>query len=146
MRSPVLTPQIDSSIPCRFSSIAQAKDALAYLTIPLYAFVRSIAEEYKYGKLQDIPSNALATISALIDGFDIWKDRFDKFLHRPTSKFSLQEQSIIDVLIINHRIDYVEAATCCHSDTMVFDQFDNEFDEIVTLAANVIRSRKQTAS
>ena len=145
MRPPKLAHLSEPLIPSRFSSIAQAKDSLTSLTIPLYAFVRSTAEEYKYRKLQDLPLDDAATISILMDSFDAWKDLFDKFLHRSTSKFSMLEQSIIDALIINHRTDYIEAATCTHPEAMVFDQYDEEFDEIVTLAANVIRSRKQTA-
>ena len=145
MRPPV-TQLRESLIPSRFSSLAQAKDVLASLTIPLYSFIRSTAEEYKYRKLQPVPRDAVGAISIIIDSFDAWKDRFDKFLHRSTSKFSMQEQSIIDVLIINHRTDYIEAATCTHLEAMVFDQYDDEFDEIVTLAAKVIRALKTTSA
>jgi hypothetical protein len=54
-------------IPGRFSSIAQAKDALAHLTTQLYSFVRSTAEEYKYRRLQDVPLDAVAALDLLVD-------------------------------------------------------------------------------
>jgi hypothetical protein len=143
MRPPTMVLENDPLLPGRFSSIVQAKDALSRLTTRLWTFTRSVAEEYKYRKLQPIPLDEVANLDIIKDGFDAWKDRFDKFLHRSTSKFSRQEQSIIDVLLINYRIDYIEAATCVVPEAMAFDQFDEEFDEIVTLAATVIRSRKQ---
>ena len=51
MRPPVMVLENESLMPGRFSSITQAKDALARITAQLYAFVRSVAEECKYRKL-----------------------------------------------------------------------------------------------
>lgn len=144
MRPPVVVPENEFHMPSRFSSITQAKDALASITAQLYTFVRSVAEEYKYRKLQAVPFSEVSNLGLIRDRFNAWKDRFDKFLHRSTSKFSRHEQSFIDVLIINHRSDYIEAATCIQAEALAFDEFDDEFDEIVTLAANVIRSRRQS--
>lgn len=120
MRSPAMVHKNEFIMPGRFSSIVQAKDALANLVTRLWAFTRSTAEEYKYRKLQPVPPDAVAAGEKLIEGFVAWKDRFNKFLHRSTSKFSRQEQYIIDVLTINHRTDYIEAATCIHPEAMIF--------------------------
>jgi hypothetical protein len=46
------------------------------------------------------------------------------------------------VLLINHRSNLINASTCIQPETIIFDQFHNEFDELVTLAANVLRARK----
>jgi hypothetical protein len=51
-------------------------------------------------------------------------------------------QLVIDILPSNHRINFIAAATCTRPETAVFDQFAAKFDEIITLAANVIRERK----
>lgn len=144
MRPPSMTQtSVMVTIPGRFSILSQAKDVLDQITAHLYFFNRTIAEEFKYRKQKDFPLEAIAEASQIKAEFDTWNERFERFLHRSTSKFSRQEQIVIDVLIINHRIGCVEAATCIHSEATIFDQFDYEFDEIVTLAANVMRSRKQ---
>jgi hypothetical protein len=143
-RPPAMLLDYESRMPGRFYSIAQAKDALSRITMQLYAFTRSVAEEYKYRKLQPVPLDEVAKLELIKNGYEAWKDRFDKFLHRSTSKFSRQEQSIIDILIINYTTDYIEASTCIQPGAMAFDQFDEEYDEIVTLAANVIRSRRRS--
>ena len=51
-------------------------------------------------------------------------------------------QLVIVILLSNHRINFIAAATCTRPETIVFDQFDAKFDEIVTLAANVVRERE----
>ena len=54
----------------------------------------------------------------------------------------MSDQLVIDILLSNHRINFTAAATCARPEAAVFDQFAAKFDEIVTLAANVIRERK----
>jgi hypothetical protein len=145
MREPVLLERANKlPLPGRFQSLTQAKSVLDNLTLALYRFARCTAEEYKHRKLQEIPIEAFGEIALIKAKFDSWKDRFEKFLHRSTSKFSRNENSLIDLLIINHRVHCIEASTCAEPDQTIFDRFDSEFDEIVTLAANIIRARRST--
>ncbi|CZR69886.1 uncharacterized protein PAC_19786 [Phialocephala subalpina] len=142
MRPPAMTRFHTSDIPGRFSSLKESHLALSGILVKLSSFNRSVVEEYKYRKLQDLPLEAFAETTSITADFDAWDDRFQKFLHRSTSKFSRADQIIIDILIINHHLGFIEAATCTHTQATIFDQFDAPFDEIVTLAANVIRTRK----
>jgi hypothetical protein len=49
---------------------------------------------------------------------------------------------VIDILLSNHGINFIAAATCTRPGTIAFDQFDAEFDTTVTLVANIVRERK----
>ena len=145
MRPPFMTEnqtQMQTVIPGRFSSLIQAKDVLDQLTGQLYFLVRSTVEDYKYRKLEDLPLDAVTEGQRLKNEFIVWDQRFAKYLNRSTSKFSRQEQVIVDVILINHRIGLIEASTCTQPEETFYDKFDNEFDELVTLAANVLHARK----
>jgi hypothetical protein len=147
MRPPAMSEnQIEMQIPGRFSSLIQAKDVLDQITGHLYFFHHTVMEEYKYRKQEDFPLDAIVEAARIQNQFKVWNERFEKYLQRPTSKFSRQEQLVIDVLVIHHRFNSIEAATSVQPEAMIFDNFDAEFDEIVTLAANVIRSRRSSVA
>lgn len=129
-------------IPGRFSSLDQAKSFLDALTGQLYLLIRGITEEYKFRKLSDLPIEQILIAQKLEESFDTWDDRFEKYLNRSTSRFSRQEQTVINILIINHRICKIQAATCTKDAAVVFDRYDEEFDQVTTLAALVIHERK----
>jgi hypothetical protein len=138
--------QVEMPIPGRFSSLTQAKDVLDQITSHLYFFYHSVVEEYKYRKQEDFPLDAIVEATRTQNQFKVWNERFEKYLERSTSKFSRQEQLVIDVLVIHHRLNSIEALTSIQPEAMIFDNFDAEFDEIVTLAANVIRSKKSSVA
>jgi hypothetical protein len=145
-RAPAIAGEkVSDAIPARFSSISQAKDVLDSITGQLYSLIRTVVEDYRYRKDEDVPLEAVAQAAQLKHALDLWDERFEKYLGRSTSKFSRQEQLVINVLLINHKISTVEAATCTHPEASIFDQYDTEFDEIVTLAATVVWVRN-TAS
>jgi hypothetical protein len=142
MRAPAVAGKhAEDVMPARFYSISQAKDVLDSLTGQLYSLIRTTIEDYRYRKDRDIPVDAVAQVAHVKDSLDIWNERFEKYLDRPTSRFSRQEQLAINILLISHRVSTIEAATCAHPEETIFDQFDAEFDEIVTLAAVIIRAR-----
>jgi hypothetical protein len=146
MRAPAIAGNDSAyAMPARFSSICQAKDVLDSFTGQLYSLIRTTVEEYRYRKDEDIPLEAVVQVAHLKQALDLWDERFEKYLGRSTSKFSRQEQLVINVLLINHKINTIEAATCTHHESRIFDQFDTIFDEIVTLAATVILARSATS-
>jgi hypothetical protein len=129
-------------IPGRLSGLNQAKAILDGLMRQLYFFVWSTSEEYKYRRLEDIPLEGVAASEHIKNEFIVWNERFTKYLHRSTSKFSRQEQVVIDVLLINYRSNFISVSTCIQPETTILGQFDNECDELATLAASVLRARK----
>ncbi|KUJ10119.1 uncharacterized protein LY89DRAFT_787754 [Mollisia scopiformis] len=146
MRPPILSGICtQDSVPGRLSSLREAHLVLNRITSRLYTFIRSVVEEYKHRKLQVIPIEEIAEAASIVSEFEAWDDRFQRYLHRTTSKFSRADQSVIDILLVNHRLAFIEASTCVYSDATIFDKFDAPFDEIVTLASNVIRARKPTS-
>jgi Fungal specific transcription factor domain/Fungal Zn(2)-Cys(6) binuclear cluster domain len=147
MRAPAIVGKNTAyAMPARFSSISQAKDVLDSLAGQLSTLNRSVVEEYRYRKDEDIPPEAIAQVAQLKQALDLWDERFEKYLGRLTSKFSRQEQLVINVLLINHKVSAIEAATCTQPEASIFDQFDTKFDEIVTLAATAIWSRSTANS
>lgn len=140
MRAPAVAGlRTEVVVPARLYSISQAKDVLDTLTGRLYSLTRTTIEDYRYRKDMNIPTEAVAQVAQVKDELDTWNKRFEKYLERPTSRFSRQEQLAINILIINHRISVIEAATCTHPEQAILDRFDIEFDEIVTLAATIVR-------
>jgi len=133
-------------VPARFYSIAQAKEVLDFLTGQLYSLIRATIEEYRYRKDENIPADTVTEVALVKNSLHTWNGKFEKYLNNPTSKFSRQEQLAINILIINHRVSITNAATCTDPGETIFDNFDPEFDEIVTLAATVLRSRNNTDS
>jgi hypothetical protein len=147
MRAPAIAGNQSSHVvPGRFQSISQAKDILDILTGQLCTLRRNIIEEYRYRKNEDIPLDAVAQAARIKCSLDLWNERFEKYLNCPTSKFSRQEQLLINVVLINHRQNAIEVASCAHSDETIFDQFDSEFDEIVTMATSIVRARNTSSS
>ena len=53
---------------------------------------------------------------------------------------------IVNILLINHRIAVIEAATWTYLDEIIFDQFADDYDKIVTLATTVIRAQNPVRS
>ena len=146
MRAPAIAGKhTEDVVPPRLYSIYQAKDVLDSLTGQLCSLIRTTIEEYRFRKDRDIPVDVVAKVANVKDSLDIWNKRFEKYLDRPSSKFSRQEQLAINILLINHRVSMIEAATCTHAEQAIFDQFDAEFDEVVTLAAVIIRARDTVA-
>jgi len=147
MRAPAVAGKDTTyAVPARFSSISQAKDVFDALTGQLYTLIRTVVEEYRYRKDEYIPLEAIAQVAHLKQALDLWDERFEKYLGRLTSKFSRQEQLVINVLLVNHKVSTIEAATCTQPDASIFDRFDTKFDEIVTLAATVIWAHSTTNS
>jgi len=145
MRLPAFTDfWTKTAIPGRFSGLKESHLTLNRIRSHLSYFTRSIAEEYKYRKLKEIPFEAIAEAASIRAEFSAWDERFQKYLHRSTSKFSRADQIVIDILLISHRLGTIEAATCIHDEATFFDHFDAVFEEIVILAANVIRARKSS--
>lgn len=137
-RSPRLADDhTDGVVPGRFTSLSQSKDILDLLTGKLYSHIRVTIEDCRYRKDEPIPQDTVTQVAQLKDSIGLWNERFEKYINRSTSKFSRHEQFVIDILLINHRVISIEAATCTHQETLIFDQHDSEFDEIVTLAAGV---------
>jgi hypothetical protein len=148
-RTPIIVGKdISYAMPARFSSISQTKNVLDSITGQLYSLVRTVVEEYRYKKEEDIPMDAVAQVAHLKEALDDWDKHFEKYLGRSTSIFSRQEQLVINVLLIliNHKISAISAAACTHRGASIFDQFDIKFDEIATLAATVIWSCSNSSS
>jgi Fungal specific transcription factor domain/Fungal Zn(2)-Cys(6) binuclear cluster domain len=93
MRAPAVAGKhAEHVMTARFYSISQAKDVLDSLTGQLYSLIRTTIEDYRYRKDRDIPVDAVAQVAHIKDSLDIWNERFEKYLDRPTSRFSRQEQ------------------------------------------------------
>ncbi|KAE9381930.1 hypothetical protein N431DRAFT_551928 [Stipitochalara longipes BDJ] len=139
-RSPSLCiAEASIQLPAPFKSITQARQLLYGLTSQLHSFMRSTADSYKTD-LTAIPLPTIAEANFLQAQLKDWEASFSAFLGHPTTKFTRQEQQGANVLSIQHKVAYMKAATCLYADEMVFDDFDQEFEELLCLADYLIYS------
>jgi hypothetical protein len=108
-----------ASVSSRFYSIIQAKDTLNQITGHLFPSIdlsrrnRDIGENRIFHWIP-LPKHSNQT------EFDVWNECSKKFLNRSTSKFSKQDQLVIDVLVISHRLNSIETGTCIQPEPTVF--------------------------
>lgn len=137
-RSPSLCiATIPLEIPTHFTSINQARHLLYGLTSQLHSFMRSTADAYATN-LTAIPLPTIAEAKFLQTSLKEWASSFSAFLSHPTTKLTLQDQQGANILSVQQKVTYMKAATCLYADEMIFDQFDQEFEEILCLAKYLI--------
>ncbi|KAF4627221.1 hypothetical protein G7Y89_g10936 [Cudoniella acicularis] len=124
-------------IPTPFISISQARQLLYGLTSQLHSFMRYTADEYK-SKILPVPLPTIAEANFFQARLKEWESSFSSFLSNPCTKLSRQEQQAANVLSIQEKVTYMKAATCLYAEEMIFDQFDQEFEEILCLADYII--------
>jgi hypothetical protein len=124
-------------IPTHFTSINQARHLLYGLTSQLHSFMRSTADAYATN-LTAIPLPTTAEAKFLQTSLKEWASSFSAFLRHPTTKLTLQEQQGANILSTQQKVTYMKAATCLYADEMIFDQFDQEFEEILYLTEYLI--------
>lgn len=137
-RSPSLCiATVPLEIPTLFTSLIQARQLLYGLTSQLHSFMRGTADALK-SSLAPIPLSTIAEASFLQLRLKEWETSFSSFLGNPSTKLSRQEQQGANVLSIQQKVTYMKAFTCLYAEEMIFDQFDQEFEEILTLAEYLI--------
>ncbi len=99
--------------------------------------MRNTADGYRLN-LNPIPILTIAKANLLQVHLKEWETSFGTFLSDPTTKLKRQEQQAATVLSIQQKVTYMKAATCLHAEEKVFDQFDEEFEEIVCLAGYLV--------
>ncbi len=124
-------------LPTQFTTISQARHFLYALTSQLHSFMRSTADEYR-SKVLPIPLPTIAEANFLETRLKDWASSFSAFLNSPSTKLSRQEQQSADVLSIQQKVTWMKAATCLYAEEMIFDRFDQEFEEILCLADYLI--------
>jgi hypothetical protein len=126
-------------IPASFSSISQARQFLYALTSQFHSFMRSTADDYK-SKILPIPLPTIAEANLFQARLKEWGCSFATFLKNPLTKLSRQEQQGADILSVQQKVTWMKAATCLYAEEMIFDQFDQEFEEILCLSDYLIHT------
>jgi Fungal specific transcription factor domain len=124
-------------IPTPFTSISHARQVLYGLTSQLHSFMRSSADHYRCS-IQHIPLPIIAEAHFHQAHLKDWASSFSAFLNDPSTKLSRQEQQGADVLSVQQKVTYMKVATCLYAEETIFDQFDQEFEEILCLADYLI--------
>jgi Fungal specific transcription factor domain/Fungal Zn(2)-Cys(6) binuclear cluster domain len=124
-------------IPTPFTSVAQARHILYGLTSQLHSFMRSTEDAYKTN-IAPIPLPTIAELNSHQARLKEWDSSFSAFLSNPATKLSRQEQQGANVLSIQQKVTYMKAVTCFYAEEMLFDQFDQEFQDIICLAEYLI--------
>jgi hypothetical protein len=120
-------------IPTQLTSINQARQVLYGLTHQLHSFMRSTADDYK-SNILPIPLPTISEANFLQARLKDWESSFSAFLNDPSTRLSRQEQQAANILCIQQKVTWMKTATCLYAEEMVFDQFTQEFEEILCLA------------
>ncbi|KAI9879891.1 MAG: hypothetical protein M1830_006558 [Pleopsidium flavum] len=127
-------------MPFQFATVREARDRLDSETNCLYYFLRSTADDYRYRTPDAVPLTVIAEAHGISECFRKWGESFSALLNRPSIKIDGQEQQGINVLLIQHKVNTINIATCLYAEETIFDEFDAMFDEIVTLASPIVHS------
>lgn len=122
-----------------FDSVYQEADnALAALINRLWAFKRTVADEYRYGEGGPVPES----VEAQAQGIKKNLERFSKQYMAPNSKLEKMLPEQISLLRIKYLTSVVVMSGCLSPEETVWDAHARDFVEMVELAAD-IRMRQQ---
>jgi hypothetical protein len=119
-------------MPARFTSLGQARHALNTIIGQLQYFIWSTADKLRQESPVSIPFSAIAEVYSLKLLLGTWADSFPAFSNDPSTKMSASEVCGSKILLIQHRVAFIKTLTCLHAEESIFDQFDNEFNEILS--------------
>ncbi|OAA72895.1 Zn(2)-C6 fungal-type DNA-binding domain protein [Akanthomyces lecanii RCEF 1005] len=139
VRAPALDPSLVASRIFVFDSVYQEADhALAALINRLWAFKRTVADEYRYGEGGPVPES----VKAQAQGIEKNLERFNKQYMAPNSKVEKMLPEQISLLRIKYLTSVVVMSGCLSPEETVWDAHASDFVEMVDLAAD-IRMRQQ---
>ncbi|OAQ97382.1 hypothetical protein LLEC1_07705 [Akanthomyces lecanii] len=139
VRAPALDPSLVASRIFVFDSVYQEADhALAALINRLWAFKRTVADEYRFGDGGPVPES----VRAQAQGIERNLERFNKQYMAPNSKLEKMLPEQISLLRIKYLTSVVVMSGCLSPEETVWDAHAGDFVEMVDLAAD-IRMRQQ---
>jgi hypothetical protein len=144
-RAPRLTTVIlPTDIPARFSSLGQSREALNGIIGQLQYFMWSMADNFRYGSPGSIPLPAIAEADILKVLLQTWANSFSAFLNHPSTKMTHRKECGTRILLIQQIVGYIKTLACLYADDSVFDQFDDEFDQILCHAEFLLDNDQRT--
>ncbi len=132
-RAPRLSTVIlPTDIPARFTSLSQSRVALNKIIGQLQYFMWSTADKFRCGPSGSIPLSAIAEVNGLKLLLETWADSFSAFLDHHSTGMTDREECGTKVLLIQKIVAYIKSLTCLYAEESIFDQFEHEFNEILS--------------
>jgi hypothetical protein len=143
MRTPGLTfytAAMDSILPHSFRDLTQARDLVNSWTGRLYHYIRTVADNYRYGSHDGVPLEELAKAQELERTMIELERLLWDFMHKSTSRLTTREQLGLGMLRSHTIINRIFAATCLQTDSRAFDRFLPEFEDVLTICLHILAS------
>nr|POE50136.1 mitochondrial import inner membrane translocase subunit tim54 [Quercus suber] len=130
----------DGVIPTIVNNLTLARDLVGTSTGRLLHFMRSEADDRKFGKPGDIPLEIIAMSQDHRQAAARLDDLLSQFLHNPTARLTALERHGLDMLRNRVKMNHILAATCLYSEASMFDLFLDDFEQILTLCTYMMSS------
>lgn len=137
---PFHTSATDSVLPNAFHDLTHARDIVNTWTSRIYHFMRTVADEYKFRDPGNVPLEELARAQEMERIFLTIDRLLWDFMHKPTAKLTIREQHGLGMLRSRVKINRIVSATCLYCEATLFDNYLEEFDEILTICMYILAS------
>ncbi|EME49840.1 hypothetical protein DOTSEDRAFT_164590 [Dothistroma septosporum NZE10] len=137
---PFFTAATDSVVPNSFHDLTHARDLVSTWTSRVFHFMRTVADEFKFGDPGNVPLEELAKAQDLEKTFLTLDRLLWSFMHKPTAKLTMREQHGLGMLRSRVKINRILSATCLYCEATMLDTYLDEFDEILTICQYTLAS------
>ncbi|KAK4634813.1 Transcription regulator lscL, partial [Fulvia fulva] len=137
---PFYTAATDSILPNSFHDLTHARDLVNTWTSRIYHFMRTVADEFKFRDPGNVPLEQIAKAQEMEQTFLQLDRLLWSFMHKPTVKLTVREQHGLGMLRSRVKINRILSATCLYCEATMFDNYFEDFDEILTICMYILAS------
>ncbi|KAI5370229.1 Putative zn(2)-C6 fungal-type DNA-binding domain, fungal transcription factor [Septoria linicola] len=137
---PFFTAATDSILPSSFHDLTHARDLVNTWTSRLFHFMRTTGDHHRFRFPGDFTIDALAQAQELEQTFVKLDSLLWDFMHKPTAKLSIREQHGLGMLRTRTKMNRILAASSLYSEASYFDQFIDEFENILGICMYIMGS------
>lgn len=134
------TASTDSILPSTLHDLTSGRDLVNTWTSRLFHFMRTESDDYKFKAPGNIPLEMFARAQELEHTFMKLDALLWEFMHKPTVKLSIREQHGLGMLRSRVKINRILSATCLYTEASVFDQYIQQFEDILTIVLYIVGS------
>ena len=122
-----------ATLPKRLHDVAQARELVNTWTARMFHFVRKSACEPI-----NVPLETFAKAAELHQTFSDLDTLLWEFMHQPNTRLSAREQHGLAMLRSRVKTHMINSATCLYTEASIFDQYLEQFGEILTICTYII--------
>ncbi|EXJ82748.1 hypothetical protein A1O3_06563 [Capronia epimyces CBS 606.96] len=139
-RLPRLTRHLAQPAPSSLDSLESAQSQLFRCLSQLWSFLRGAADDARYSDPADLPPLIAAQAQGISLQLQQWGRDFKALLESNPPK-DAPVHDHVRALSCHHTAATIQAATALHAEELIYDQFDGEFESIVSLSRTLLHSK-----